>query len=389
MAVAVSGGADSLYALASLSRSHARIIALHGLFLPQPESQNATLTSAAPDFPAPTSPTSPDSPASPTPASPTPDFPAPDSPAVLGLREACAQLGVELHVLDLRHAFDKAVVQPFMDAYLAGQTPNPCAHCNAHIKFGALWNAARALGADALATGHYAALALHPVYGLCLRQGQDMAKDQSYFLSLVPLENLRHALFPLASQQKAQALAHLHSAGLRIPLPTESQDICFVPTSLQDGYRTFIKAQAQSRGMALGKAGPMRLPNGRVVGQHQGLWQYTQGQRRGLGIAWTEPLYVTGKDTEHNTLLLGTKADCTMQDCTTHAANFLVAPALWPQELFVRVRYRQPNMPAQVHISPQGHLQCLFAQSQQAAAPGQIATVYDAEGVVLAGAVIT
>ncbi|MEG2173687.1 MAG: tRNA-specific 2-thiouridylase, partial [Desulfovibrionaceae bacterium] len=325
IAVAVSGGADSLYALARLSQQAPRVIALHGLFLPQ----------EAPE------------------------------PPVAALHKACTLLGLSLHVVDLRATFDAAVVQPFLQAYLAGHTPNPCAHCNVHIKFGALWEAARTLGADTLATGHYAALEQHPLYGYTLRQGQDSRKDQSYFLSLVPMERLRCALFPLADQHKPEALAYVHGLGLRVPVPKESQDICFVPQNLQDGYRTFVDSQARQRGLRLGSGGPMCLPDGRTVGQHKGLWQYTQGQRRGLGVAYAEALYVIGKDISTNTLQLGTQKDSSVQDCHTEPANFLVAAELWPPQVYVRVRYRQANAPASVHIQTNGSLHIHFMAAQQ------------------------
>lgn len=362
VAVAVSGGADSLYALAQLSREY-RVIALHGLFWP-PKPDNMG-----------------------TPAS---EFSVEDAlPHMPDLRQACDLLGVELHVVDLRAAFDAAVVLPFIEAYRQGHTPNPCAHCNAHIKFGALWEAAQALGADALATGHYAALELHPVYGTALRQGQDNSKDQSYFLSLVPKDRLQRALFPLARQHKAEAIAALQTLGLRVPLPKESQDICFVPQELQGGYRSFLRSQAAQRGLKLSGSGPMRLPDGTIAGRHQGLWHYTQGQRRGLGVAYAEALYVTGKDIKTNTLLIGTKDDCLMRQCHTRRANLLVPPALWPENLYVRVRYRQHNAPAKVEVQPDNSLHIHFHTPQQASTSGQVATLYDSQGFVLAGAVIT
>lgn len=368
VAVAVSGGADSLYALTQMRQQARKVIAVHGLFLPPSCTPNSTpncTPNCAHDTAAPL-----------------------QSPAVQGLQAACAHLGVELHVLDFRAAFDAAVVAPFMHAYLSGNTPNPCAHCNAHIKFGALWDAARTIGADALSTGHYAALVPHPVYGLALQQGQDSTKDQSYFLSLVPLEALRHAIFPLARERKSEAIAFLQQQGLTIPLPKESQDICFIPSSLDKGYRTFMHDQAAQRGLSLGNHGPMCLRDGRVVGEHKGLWQYTQGQRKGLGVAHSEPLYVIAKDSLSNTLLLGPKDECAMQACSTERANLLVAPELWPREVLVRVRYRQTNAPATVDIQADTSLHIRFAEQQQLSATGQIATVYDAEGYVLAGAVI-
>lgn len=397
VAVAVSGGADSLYALSQIRLKARKVIALHGLFLPprpQDAVAHASAAQSAPHDPpvlgAPPDPSAPSDPHAPHNPSSTSRATPPNPPnAVAGLQKACDQLGVELHVLDLRTTFDDAVVAPFMRAYLDGHTPNPCAHCNAHIKFGALWHAARNLGADALATGHYAALVPHPAYGLALQQGQDHTKDQSYFLGLVPMDVLRHAIFPLAQQRKTEAIAFLQQQRLEIPLPKESQDICFIPSSLDKGYRTFMTSQAIQRGLSLGTHGPMRLADGSIVGEHQGLWHYTQGQRKGLGVAYREPLYVVGKDKTTNTLLLGTKDACHMQGCTTSRANIVVEPDLWPSKVLVRVRYRQRNAPATVEIGADDSLTIRFAEQQDLSATGQIATVYDAQGCVLAGAVIT
>ncbi len=345
VAVAVSGGADSLYALCALKEQGHDVLALHGRFLPP-----------ADDHP-----------------DPTPD-----------LRRVCAGLGIPLHVPDMTEAFDEAVIRPFVEDYTAGHTPNPCARCNARIKFGALLDAATMLGARRLATGHYAGLTRHPVYGLSLRRGADAAKDQSYFLALVPGERLKRALFPLADVTKKAAVAALEKRGLAVPLPTESQEICFVPN---DDYRTFLLSQSRARRISLPGPGPMLLRDGRRVGRHQGLWQYTEGQRRGLGVAWSEPLYVTGKSRENNVLLLGTRDELGMRGCRTGAANLLVAPELWPDRLLARVRYRQREMPAAVSVT-NGCLHIRFEEPRTPSAPGQIAVVYDADGVVLAGGVI-
>lgn len=345
VAVAVSGGADSLYALSTLKVQGYEVLALHGRFLPPMDSR----------------------------ADPVPD-----------LRAVCAALSIPLHVLDMADIFDTAVIRPFVDAYASGCTPNPCARCNAHIKFGALLDAAAALGARRLATGHYAGLADHPRYGLSLRQGADAAKDQSYFLALVPRKRLERTLFPLAGVTKKAAVAALEAQGLTVPLPVESQEICFVP---DDDYRAFLLSQSHARSIPLPGPGPMLLRDGRRVGRHQGLWQYTEGQRRGLGVAWSEPLYVAGKSRENNALLLGTRNELGMRGCRTASANLLAPPELWPDRLLARVRYRQREAPAAVNLT-NGRLHIRFEESQTPSAPGQIAVVYDADGVVLAGGVI-
>ena len=300
IAVAVSGGADSLYAMASLQREYpGQVIAFHAL-------QKET---------------------------------SPEDDPVPGLEASCRSLGVPLHILDLQEAFFRQIVRPFAESYAHGETPNPCVRCNALVKFGLWMDEARKLGADRLATGHYVSLAEHPRYGMALHQGADEAKDQSYFLALTPINRLKNAVFPLARVRKTEVRAALAEWGLSVPLPRESQEICFVP---DDDYRAFLKGI----GVRLPAGGPMVLLDGHVVGRHGGLWQYTEGQRRGLGVSWTEPLYVIGKDRSRNALLLGTADELPVNACAAGELNFLVPPELWPHELRVRTRYRQKAVPS-------------------------------------------
>lgn len=280
IAVAVSGGVDSLCALLRLSREGHEVLALHGLFLPDA----------------------------------TADGPTPD-----GLRAACRKLGLEFHIADLRDRFRQDVMEPFAAAYARGETPNPCALCNQSIKFGALQDAAAALGADLLATGHYARLAPAAEYNadwaatlpaspgrppVMLAAGADAAKDQSYFLALVPPRRLQRALFPLERRTKAESVAEVAAAALATPVPDESQEICFIPAS-EDAYRDFLRRRWAAQGLPVPPEGPVMLEDGREIGRHHGLWQYTEGQRKGLGIAWSEPLYVLRKDRKRNILFVG------------------------------------------------------------------------------------
>lgn len=275
LAVAVSGGVDSLCALLRLREQGHDVLALHGLFLPdaassglRPAPEGPCLLTAAEALAAPLPPAS--------------------RQAVEGLQTACGQLGIPLHVADMRAVFDREVVTPFVRAYARGRTPNPCALCNRAIKFGALLDAALGLGADRIATGHYARLLDGPA-GPVLAAADDLAKDQSYFLSLVPLERLRRAVFPLARQDKAASIAQVKDAGLAVPVPQESQEICFIPAG-EDAYRAFLERRWQAEGLSLPGSGPVLLeeadsdgrPVLRPLARHEGLWRYTEGQRRGL-----------------------------------------------------------------------------------------------------------
>ena len=364
VAVAVSGGVDSLCALVMLRNAGYQVLALHGIFLP-------------------------DAPATP--------------PA--GLAEACAALEVPLHVADLRAEFEREVLSPFAAAYSRGRTPNPCAYCNRAIKFGVLLDTALNLGAHKLATGHYARLVdapeatpHAPEQALpLLAAATDAAKDQSYFLSLVPRQRLGRALFPLHGQTKEQTRAIVAAAGLAVPLPSESQDICFAPPVAQAGmsaaeaYRPFLERRWQTAGTIAPGPGPVLLRDvlgtQREIGQHKGLWRYTEGQRKGLGIAHTEPLFVLAKDSASNTLVVGPRALLGIRTCVTGPANIALPPHLWPDSLLVRLRHRQRPCAARVQIQDDClHIQ--LVEPQYPTAPGQVAAVYDVDGRVLAAGVV-
>ena len=244
IAVAVSGGLDSLMAMCLLKDAGHKLLAVHGVFVP---------------------------------GSPT---------RFDGLRRSCDSLDIPLEIVDLSAAFAQQVIEPFATAYALGATPNPCVTCNREIKFGLLLEAALGFGAQRLATGHYARLEyFHSPQGeyLTLGRAADAGKDQAYFLGLVPSESLQRTEFPLADYRKPDLRAEAERRGLFVPESRESQEICFIPN---DDYRAFLLA----KGIAAKSSGPIILCNGRQIGEHCGLWQYTEGQRRGLGVAHSEPL---------------------------------------------------------------------------------------------------
>jgi len=338
IAVAVSGGADSLYALSVLKMAGYELLALHGRFASQ------------------------------------------HCDPVPGLREQCARLDIPLHVADLRKQFTQLVIEPFVAAYAAGQTPNPCAHCNNAIKFGLLLDMAEEFGMERLATGHYAMFTQHFAYGFTLRCAADLGRDQSYFLSLVPQERLARAVFPLAEVIKNSIPAFFAGQELNVPLSEESREICFVA---DDDYRAFLEKYATQ----LPGPGPVCLRDGRIIGRHEGLWRHTEGQRRGLGLAWSEPLYVLEKNSARNTLIVGTAAELRIDACRTDQANIFVPSAQWPEHVFVRTRYKQNALAADVRADSDG-MHIRFHEPQTACAPGQLACVYDGDGWVLAAGII-
>ncbi len=336
IAVAVSGGMDSLLALALMAESGQAAMAVHGVFFPQ--DAHARARSAA-------------------------------------LETLCSHFGLPLQQIDLQGAFERLVITPFLEEYRAGRTPNPCAGCNPAIKFGLLLDRAQDLGATGLATGHYALQSLEDGLGV-LRKGVDPTKDQSYFLARVPEARLKRARFPLGGWRKVDVPAALEERGLTPPESQESQEICFVP---DDDYRAFLRHREPN----LGGPGPILLEDTRV-GTHQGLWGYTQGQRRGLGVAHSEPLYVIGKDLARNALLVGTKDAITSRHCRAACCNLLVPSAQWPETVLARTRYRQREQPARWRMEAD-ELPLEFLEPQSLPAPGQVAVVYDDLGRVLAG----
>ncbi|MFV0422202.1 tRNA 2-thiouridine(34) synthase MnmA [Oleidesulfovibrio sp.] len=350
IAVAVSGGTDSLFTLLQLLEEGHQVTALHAHFLsPHKDPQKTKSNTEC-------------------------------------IEAACRNLGADFRAIDLSAQFEQAVIKPFIEAYRNGRTPNPCAMCNASMKFGMLLDAALNLGAEAIATGHYAKISSPAGSSeectVTLVQGEDSTKDQSYFLSLVPCHRLTKAIFPLGSWKKQDVKAELARRGIVPPLPSESQEICFVP---DDDYRAFLHSKTK----ILPGAGPMVLRDGHVVGHHNGLWQYTEGQRRGLGIAWSEPLYVLEKDTSRNALVVGPKAELSARGCFCSGLNMLVPHADWPQEVFIKTRYRQTALPVEVTLDVhEATMRVTFDIPRTPPAAGQVATVYDAGGRVLAGGII-
>ena len=341
VAVAVSGGSDSLLALGLLRAAGHVVLALHAHFLP-PDARQRDLAQA--------------------------------------IAEQCASLGVAFVALDLSREFALRVIAPFMTSYAQGETPNPCAICNRDMKFGLLLEAAGQSGADRLATGHFARLH-HAADRVELVRGADASRDQSYFLSLVRHDALTKALFPLADRRKADNPATLAKLGLTPPLPKESREVCFVPN---DDYRSFLEQSATT----LSGPGTIVLADGTPLGTHQGLWRHTIGQRKGLGIAYAEPLYVLAKDARKNQLIVGVAAELAATTCHTAPANLLVPPSTWPRDLLAQTCYRMRPRPVTARVAPDDSLDILFDTSVTRPTPGQIATLYDLSGRVLAGGVL-
>jgi tRNA-specific 2-thiouridylase len=301
-------------------------------------------------------------------------------------RRVAWALDVPHYVLDLEREFAASVVRPFVESYLAGDTPIPCSACNSKVKFATLWDRARALGCGAVATGHYVRRGVDAVTGRAvLRKGADPEKDQSYFLWDLSPEQLEAARFPVGELTKEEVRAHARRAGLPTADKEESQEICFVPPGARAG--DFVGRQAVRMGMALPSAGAIENTAGERIGSHEGHFRFTIGQRRGTGIAASERLYVLSIDAAANRVVVGPASELGAPEARAENVRFLSAAPDGPFRAGVRVRHRSPEAPATVVPSADGSARILFDAPVRAVAPGQSCVFYDGD-VVIGGGVL-
>ena len=292
-------------------------------------------------------------------------------------RRIAGRLGIPLEVVDLATEFERQVLNYFRVSYLSGQTPNPCVVCNRLIKFGLLREVGRRLGISAMATGHYARTVVGEDGHVRLLAGYDPQKDQSYFLCGLGQEHLTGVTFPLGETTKTevyQLAAALGLSGLHSP---ESQDICFLQgRTLADFFA----------GMPP-RPGDFVTLSGTVKGQHQGIYRYTVGQRRGLGLPDATPYYVVGIDAARNRVLIGKQEDLYRQEVVVREMRWVsgLAPTL-PQSFMVKIRYRHPATAALISQEAAGY-RIGFAVPQRAVTPGQFAAVYQGDELVGGGAI--
>lgn len=299
-------------------------------------------------------------------------------------RLVCEQFGVPHYTLDHQPAFRRSVVNNFVDEYLAGRTPNPCVRCNTFLKWGSLLEQAREMGADLIATGHYARID-NTADTPRLLKGRDPLKDQSYFLWGIDRATLARTIFPLGDLTKTAVRTIAGEQNLPNADEPESQEICFIP---DNDYRRFLNDYAPERS-AGSKAGNFIDENGKILGTHRGIAGFTVGQRRGLGIAGPEPYYVQRIDPVSGDITLATRAGVTFRSCRVGELNLLAgeAPHSW-RELTVQIRYNHPGVAAIVIPEKNSSLRIEFAEPQFAVAPGQSAVFYRGDQV-LGGGIIT
>ncbi len=306
------------------------------------------------------------------PAGPDADRACCSPDAVIRAREACHAIGLPHITLDLRDEFRSIVVRSFVDGYAAGLTPNPCMRCNGAFRFDALVAFSRRVGASTLWTGHYARVVERDGVRLVAR-GLDAAKDQSYMLATVDPGLLDHVAFPLGTTTKDVVRAEAAAAGLEAARRRESQEACFLAGG---DYRSFLERQ----GVASAPGGIVD-ETGAVLGRHDGLWRFTPGQRRGLGLASAEPLHVVRSDRASNTLVVGPRSSLGARTVT--ARGSLYVPV---DRADAKLRYRSQPVGATVTPLP-GGFELELDEPVDAIAPGQVAALYDDDAVVGAGVI--
>ncbi|HUX88606.1 MAG TPA: tRNA 2-thiouridine(34) synthase MnmA [Chloroflexota bacterium] len=298
-------------------------------------------------------------------------------------RRVADRIGIPHYVLNFRDVFAEKVIANFLDEYRRGRTPNPCIRCNDHIKFGTVLLKARALDADLVATGHYVRVQKDPETGRhVLRRAIDLRKDQSYVLYVLNQEELRRTLFPLGELTKAETRDLARKYQLSVAEKPESQDICFVN---EGNYGDFLKKLAPD----IAEPGPIVDLDGRVLGEHRGIAFYTIGQRRGLGVVSSDPLYVIDVDAASRTIVVGPETALFDYELIADEANFVQFGAIpEPLPIKARVRYRMVDAEATVQQIAPEKIKVRFAQPQRAITPGQAVVCY-ADDVVVAGGTIT
>lgn len=287
------------------------------------------------------------------------------------------QLGIPFYVVNFEDEFRQLVINDFISEYYQGRTPNPCVRCNELVKFGLLLEKARELGADYLATGHYAQVEKGGDGFFHLLKGLDPKKDQSYFLFALSQEQLARTLFPLGGITKQEVRALASRFELRVAEKGESQEICFIP---DDNYVRFLEAEEKSEDLS----GAIVDQQGKVLGHHHGTYRYTVGQRRGLGIAWKEPLYVLGVDAKRREVIVGPHDQLYKKGLTAGGVNWMMPRPTEEFSTTCRIRYRHQAVPCRVIPLPDNRVEVFFTKQEKSVTSGQAVVFYD-ENRVLGG----
>ena len=302
---------------------------------------------------------------------------------VYDARRVAETLGIPYYVVNHEERFERDVVRPFVEEYLSGRTPIPCSLCNNHLKFDQLLIVAQQIGADALATGHYARVEFDDRRGRwLLRRASDSSKDQTYFLFGLTQEQLSRTIFPLGEMSKPAVRDLARDYGLALAEKPDSQEICFVPGG---DYKKFLDAYLADRGDALpDTSGELVTAGGEVIGEHSGIHNFTVGQRKGLGVATGSPLYVIQINGENRQVVVGGQEELYSRTLRAHRVNLISVDDLHePMRARVKIRHRHEAAPATIEKSGTDEVLVTFDEPQRAITPGQAAVFYD--GDIVAG----
>jgi tRNA-specific 2-thiouridylase len=307
---------------------------------------------------------------------------------VYDARRVAEHLGIPYYVVNQQERFERDVVRPFVEEYMAGRTPVPCSLCNNHLKFDALLQTARSIGAGRIATGHYAINEFDPARARwILKRPADLAKDQTYFLFGLTQEQLSRTLFPLGRLTKPEVREVARAHGLALAEKPDSQEICFIPGG---DYKQFLAAYLEEQGERVSEtAGELASSSGEVLGRHAGIFNFTVGQRKGLGVSSPAPLYVLSIDPASHRVTVGADAELATRTLHARGLNWIsISTPTAPMRVRVKIRHR--HEPAWATIEPAGPDEILaaFDEPQRAVTPGQSAVFYDGDEVVGGGWIV-
>ena len=292
--------------------------------------------------------------------------------STMDAKRVCDVLNIPHYVLNFKEEFNKCVIQDFIDCYSNCKTPNPCIECNKYMKFGYMWEKAKELGCEYIATGHYAKTEYSEKYGRwVLKKSNAGKKDQSYVLWNIPKELIEHVLFPLADfENKEQIREIARENNLKVANKPDSEDICFVP----DGnYKKFLENNSDIKP----KVGNIVTTKGEILGKHTGLYNYTIGQRKGLGISYRVPLFVIGFNPLKNEVIVGEESELYQKEINVTDVNLLLIDEIKePIEVEVKTRYSSKVAKATIEQNGENQVKVIFDELQRAITPGQSAVFY-------------